>query len=571
MAMNENENASINPESFGGNVSRDTEMNITDLLRTSKPSAETDEAVGPGPDFNANEEASAQPEEHKSALQRFKEEREKNGGGGLIVNTAEMEEKNKEKELKNRAMDDASTEADEYMGEMDEMIKAAQNVKLAHPPQNASEMVAVMENLSDVSKGQAMRVDAGQKPMLVAKDENEKLETAEDAPVESEEDTTEPTPTISPEKQQLVNILIDKTGMGYDWKFSEEEQAKMVSAAEVRVTEVEEVDLATITVKKAEKSFIDTVTEFQTGMSKVPVIFPASRFRAYMTGLSYGEMGDIANNNENITFDQVKKKLTVIYNKMVNPSCGKFENFEDFLRKFAYVDIDLAVYALVVATFPEVDDITLTCNNPTCKKSFNHRYSPRSLIRFESSSEHMLKKMNDVINCSEADFAKLMEESPTQNHKRYRLNQSGYIIEVGIASAYDWLYTMMDNLIGSKFEDEHPDDVNGILQINAALLGLIRTVFVPDPNEPGSYIQYDEFEDMIQALYSIKPEEISILSSILEKYNSGYRVVFELQNIKCPHCGHLTKRIPVDINDLIFFKYQRLMSTSIDVNNVFVV
>ena len=73
---------------------------------------------------------------------------------------------------------------------------------------------------------------------------------------------------------------------------------------------------------------------------------------------------------------------------------------------------------------------------------------------------------------------------------------------------------------------------------------------------------------MIQALYHIKPEEIGILSSILQKYTNDYSVTFELTDIVCPHCGTKTKRIPLDINYLVFLKYQRLMSTDVNINNI---
>jgi hypothetical protein len=121
-------------------------------------------------------------------------------------------------------------------------------------------------------------------------------------------------------------------------------------------------------------------------------------------------------------------------------------------------------------------------------------------------------------------------------------------------------------MIGDKFSEKHPDDVNGILQINSALLGLVRAVYVPD-NE-GSYVMYDKFEDMIQALYMIKPDEIAILSSLLQKYTDSYNVTFELRDIVCPHCGTKTKSIPIDINYLVFLKYQRLMSTELNIDNI---
>jgi hypothetical protein len=173
--------------------------------------------------------------------------------------------------------------------------------------------------------------------------------------------------------------------------------------------------------------------------------------------------------------------------------------------------------------------------------------------------------MRDIVECKAVDYEKLFEDSPTRTHVRYKLPLSGFIVEVGIASSYDYLYSIVDNVLGDKFSTDHPDDVNGILQLNTTMLSLIRAIYVPDGDE---YIEYTEFEDVIQALYHIKPEEIQILSSLLQKVNDNYSTAYELTDIVCPHCGQKTTRIPIDINSLVFLKYQRLMSTSLDISNI---
>lgn len=551
----ENENMTndevVNSEDMDKDIERDEDMDVLSLLKSSK-----------------NEE---QPKEKpKTNLERMKEAKA-NGSLGQIVTRQDLEKGSREDEIvaKSKDEDDAINDATAYNAEQDKLIQAARNLKIEKMPTNQMEMVAMMDSLTDIANNPQALHDEKNKEFFRQKTEEDIENEAKGiAPVPTNNEGVAPVEenVIDENKQKLVNILIDKTGFGGEFKFTDDEKEKIFSATEIKLTEVEEVDLSTIKVKKSEKSFLESVNEFQISSSKVPVVFPASRFRAYMTGLSFGEMGDISLNNENITFDQVHKKLSVIYNKMIDPSIGKFNDFEDFLRKFSYVDIDLAIYGLVVATFPEVDDIPLTCNNPKCNNSFNHKFSPRTLLRFEKSDDKFLSAMQEVIDCPADKVNELLESSPTQSYKRIKLPNSKFIIEVGIASSYDYLYTIVDNLLGDKFEKEHPDDVNGILQLNSTLLGLIRTVYVPDAN--GEYVEFSEFEDMINALYMIKPDEVAILSSLLSKYTESYEVNFELTDIVCPHCGTVTKSIPLDINYLVFLKYQRLMSTTVNIENV---
>lgn len=527
------------------------------------------------------------PVKKKSAIELAKEARE-NSQKGLVVNTQELIEKNTQKAVKNKTEADAMDEVDAYAKEQEAMIEAAGKVVMTSAPKTALEMASMMDNLENVAKTGSVESDPTkdanpelfketkieENSMLRLKTEEELKNSEGKALIEGDDGTPTTTPEDTAkkaeeeEKKQIATVLIDKTGLGGEFAFTEEERDKLFMSTEIRLKEVEDVELSTLKVRKADKSFVEAASEYQLSSSQTMMTFPASRFRAEMAGLTYGEMGDISLNtinNENITFEQVRKKLTVIYNKMRNPSCGKFESFDDFLKKFAYVDLDLAVFGLVVSTFPEVDDIPMNCQNPKCGKSFNHRFSPRNLLRLNKCSKKFLDDMKLIIDTTNAELPSLIETSPAQNYKMIRLPLSGFVIKLGIASAYDYLYTIVDNTLGNKFEEEHPDDVNGILQINSVLLSLIRSVLVPEGDE---YVEYDQFEDMIHALYSIKPEEIKILSTILQKYNNTYAVPFELTEITCPHCGTKTKSVPIDINYLVFLKYQRLMSEELNIDNI---
>lgn len=500
----------------------------------------------------------------KSAIELAKEAKQQ----GLVVDNAELAEKNQVKTISSSKSEaDAFKEMEAYQAEQDQLINAARKVSMTKNVASAESMVQLMDELETVANGG----DTEGSEMLRMKTDEELAQNSVTAGSDVMDVTPQaPVSNTAPadtKKTEIVNILIDKTGYG-DGKieFSEEEKEKLVNSSLIRVKEIENLDISTLNIRRAEKSFVEESREYQFGRNTARIAFPASRFTATMSGLSYGEMGDLAFNPETVTFEQVRKRLTVIYNKMRNPSCGKFESFDDFLRKFAYMDMDLAIFALAIATFPEWDDIALSCQNPGCKKGFNHRYSPRSLISYERMDEKILSVYKDLTEASPAQLEKMVHESPTRKSTYCKLPESGFIIEIGVVSAYEYLYNVVDNLLGDKFENEHPDDVNGILQMNTAMLSLVRSVLVPYAE--GGYTQYDKFEDMIQALYMIKPEEVQILANMLSKYTTAYNVQFELRNITCPHCGTVTKRLPIDIADLVFRRYQKLMSSELELDGI---
>ena len=529
---------------------KDESMDISSLIKSSKANADNS------------------PAEELSPLEKMAKEKA-NGGGGLVVNTADLEAPQQKPLIQNKTLDDAEGEIDETLKDMDDMIASASKARITRVPSNPIEMVQLMDAVAEHQATGRDVIDPETGEVIIRHTDGTEEELVNE--VESDENNDEVSDDTgsvadNPEKSKIINFLIDKTGFGADFFLSPDEREKVKVAEELRITEVKEVRINKMKVKKPKKSFTDTVNAYQIGKTMVPVVFPASRFKAYMTGLSFGEMGDLTLNTESATTDHYRKKLTVIYNKMVNPSIGKFKDFEDFLRKFAHTDIDIATYGLIVASFPEEYDLPMDCNKDTCKKSFNQKFNPRSLIDFNKCGDRFLEAMKEIIECPEAKLPDLVNDSPVVNHVQYELPYSKFIVEVGIASAYDYLYYIIDNLLGDKFQENHPDDVNNILQLNATLLTLVRAVYVPD--DDGEYIEYTSFEDMIQALYMIKPEEIAFLSNLLLKFQEGYSVKFSLKNVECPHCHTKTEEVDVDLNYLLFHRYQRLMNTTIDTNNI---
>ena len=81
--------------------------------------------------------------------------------------------------------------------------------------------------------------------------------------------------------------------------------------------------------------YLSTINKYDYSGSRTTICFPASGFKAQMKGMSYGEYADVSISMDSVTFDQYQKRLSIIYNKMINTSCPEFKDFEDFLKNFA--------------------------------------------------------------------------------------------------------------------------------------------------------------------------------------------------------------------------------------------
>lgn len=392
----------------------------------------------------------------------------------------------------------------------------------------------------------------------------EEIKVDEDKSSESEEENKED--EISPEKKRIVEILIDKTGLGGDFFLSEEEKKKLSEAETIRINEVRILDLATIKAKRSSVSFQDHIKEFNINGSRTTICFPASGFKAQMKGLSYGEYADIALSMENVKFDQYYKRLSIIYNHMTNISRGDFKDFEDFLKHFSYTDISLALYGLYISTEKETQEIPLRCGNKECGKTFNWEYNTRNILRLERCADKFLKKMEEVATAKPSDYDKIAENAAVNNSKYVELPDSKVVCEMGVASAYDFLYNFIPLMNEETFKDAFGNDASQVYMDNVLLLTSVRSVDVPDGE--GGYIHCTGYKDILDAIYYIGPNDIKYLAAQTAKIQSLWEVTYSLGDTKCPHCGAVTKNLDVSMDDLVFQTYNRLMSTEIELSKI---
>lgn len=554
----------------GGEIKRDENMDLLSLLND-KP--EEDDGIGDDTTIEL------------SPLDKAKQEKAKRQSG-LIVDNKDLYKENEPL----RQLSDSDERRDDianYAKSLDDLSDLAS--KYVYPkPKNQLEDAQLMMALSEIAETGSIQTHNAFTNQIKLKSEVVKDEASnsndQEKDVENKNDTR---PSFQPEEehertlQETVNILIDKTGLGGNIVFTDEEKKKIKNSSVINITEVSEEKLKTIKYIKpaSTNAFADQIEAYQLSCASTPICFPASRFRAQMGGLSYGELGDISLDPDSITFDQVKKRLSVVYNKMHNTNVDKFTSFDDFLKKFAYIDLNMAIYGLVVSTFPEEDSIELTCGNKDCPKAamdsegnlikatFSHKYSPRSLIEFDRCGKNFLKYTEEVADCRPSEYNNLFKSSSVQSYKAIELPDSKFVVEVGIASAYDYLYQVLDVVVTDeeKAKELFGDDVNGVMQLNLALLSIVRSVSIPDKD--GQFTKFTSGIDIVKALYNIRPREIKLLLSILGDTTDSYASSFAFHDVKCPHCGKLTKRVPVDIDKLVFTEYQQLMTSEINIEN----
>lgn len=529
-------------------------------------------------------------ENNKSPLD-IAQERSKNSSLGISVTKKEFEEANAPKQIRSYAENDERLNAmAEAIDESDFLLKQRAAIVPLKQYKDDHEYVQMVDEISHVQFDENGK--AYFKP-LVDIEGNKipftpkfiRLRTEDDPPFSIENDSmivngkdkqvsSNDTENVSEnvveedQKSKSVKIIIDKTGLGTNIEFTDDERQKLAEANEIKLTQVEILDIASITTEKPDRSFTGNIHSHTLSTAKTTISFPASGFKADLVGLSYGEIGDISLSMESVTVDKYYKRLSTIYNKMTNLSCGPFDSFNDFLKNFAFTDISLAIYGLYVSSFPEVQTISLRCGNKECNKSFDHNFATRNILRLEKSDQVFLDHMAELAAADPADYPEIYNRAPVRNSKFIKLPYSGFIVECGLASAYEFLYNFIPVLDEDTFKNAFGEDINQIYMNNVLLLTSVLSVRVPSKTKPGTYILCDGYKNILDAIYQINPDEIKVLSSIINKIQKEYQVNFSFGNVVCPHCKNLTRDMEVPIDDLVFQTYQRLLSTEINLENI---
>ena len=513
-----------------------------------------------------------------SPLEKMKLEKEKMSSGQVYTDQ-ELKDGEDNGPQKNIVYNDSRMKNFQNAGlELIDMEKKRSSVALLRQPvtqQDYIEMMSEIESITFDENGKAVihaiemdgvtpREPKWIRPLEEGETPNDFKKLKAERNGNNEESDNEEEKELTEEAKNAIQIIIDKTGLGPDIHFTDEEKEKISLAETIKLNEVKIVDINTFKGKRiSDKSFQEVIKEHDYSGSRVTVCFPGSGFKAQMKGLTYGEYADIALTYENLSFDSYYKKLSIIYNKMTNISRKPFENFEDFLKSFAYTDINLAVYALFVATEAEDQDISLRCGRNDCDKGFIWKFQPRNTLRLEKCSENVLFRMREIATADAADYDRLCEESAVKNSKVIELPGSKFMVEIGIVSAYDFLYNFIPIMDREKFEENFGENNTTYLQ-NSLLLTSIHAVYVP--TESG-IVECLGYKDILDAIYKVTPNDIKIVMAYAGDIQSKQQITFGLENVVCPHCQAITKFVDIDIDEVVFRAYQRLMSTEIELPN----
>ena len=505
---------------------------------------------------------------------------------GLIINNKDLVDSNGPK-LDFMENEERTADLERTVAEHDEMIRKRNAVTIIKNTSGPDEYIKMMDELNAVEfqpDGTAIinyKDDDGNplEPEFIkireAGDDSFDASAfgVNETPVKPEQPSSNKTPeeiAAEEERKNIINVIIDKTGMGIDFKFTEEEKAKLVKSDLIEVKEVKVLDVVAEDRPRTKKSFTEAISEYDYSGPKTTMAFPNSGYRADIKGMGSGEYADIALNvvtdpdTEFESVDNYKKKLTVVYNQMTNVSCGKFDSFDDFASKTAWTDLQLGIYGLYLSSEPEEQLGTNEC--PKCGDSHDLPYNTRSLLRLENASQAFLENLKKVASATSLTFKQVKKESPVETSKVIVTPDKKFIVELGVISCKEYMDNVLPlndpdivDILSNKYTESYVESVKDFL-------GYIHRIRIPLGD--GSEYICETFEDIIGALHVLTFKDFKIVEAyVLKIFNdTSTMTLFNLVDV-CPKCGHKSSQ-PILPEYLVFFAFHRMMSTTVNLKNI---
>lgn len=328
---------------------------------------------------------------------------------------------------------------------------------------------------------------------------------------------------------------------------TEDEHAKLNRVKSINLVMVEDEELKNIKIKKVDKKHKAKYLKVLDGnLSRYSVPLPATGDYVTFKGTQIMQILSTVKYEDDSLDEALTKKASLLYDRICDGNIiEKFDNrgkvkltFNQFISDYKYHDLDMGLYAIMIATSKEEIETSLTC--PDCHGTFEYTYNIKSLLNMDNISDKY-KDITEQILANKSNKEKLIEiNSENSLSQRFRSTITNNIYDVGLPSIGRAI-----NLFRTIDQD---DEV--MIYLSAPALFLDK-VLVYDQEEDDYYpIEENEYQDLMEFIQTIPDEELQLINKVAS--DKIYSPDFILKS-KCPLCGRdLENHFSID--QLVFLK-----------------
>lgn len=342
-------------------------------------------------------------------------------------------------------------------------------------------------------------------------------------------------------------IIEVKKGEEGKLNIPDEAKDKIVKSKVLQLKVVEDATLNSIEIEKIpSRNKVAVLNSLDTCLSQYAVPLPIMNDYVQFKGSQIIQLVQAVQYEDATPDEVINNKASLIYTQLVNGSNliktdenGKsVMSFTEFCNKFFFHDIDLALYAILVASSMEDIESTLSCGE--CGEGFTWKYNIKSLLNLDTLSDSFKSRFDDILgHKTDTDYLQNM----------YKENNVSWRVESPIThTIYDLDYPSIARAINVMRHVDNDDPTSVYL---SALIMFINKMYVRNKST-GKYIELDsnEYKNIFDLISRVPQEEIDILMKYLSDKMYSPRFIL---HTRCDKCGHkMTNNLSIE--DMVFLR-----------------
>lgn len=348
-------------------------------------------------------------------------------------------------------------------------------------------------------------------------------------------------------------VNIDKTTDVNDLALTADEHKKLEKVKKIRLIMVEDADLANVTIERpAEEHKAEYIKALDGSVAKYSVPLPMYGDFVSFKGAQIIQMANIINYDDARIDEIINNKASLIYDKLVGGSVLKKMNgatkekisYNEFINRFAYQDLDIALYAIVCASAMEESSTSLTCES--CDHVWDHRYNIKSLLQLDSLPDQYKQRVDDILANKSNEIALQKIHNDRRKARRYKSPFTNNI--------YDMSYPTVARAINILKRIDQKDSVMNYI---SALALYLSRILLYDPSK-NTYIEVsaEETDLLLDTMQTLTNDDSNMIANQIREeffYSPSF-----MMKVTCPSC-HKSSEIPLNIENLIFLMAQDSM------------
>lgn len=269
-----------------------------------------------------------------------------------------------------------------------------------------------------------------------------------------------------------------------------------------------------------------------------------------MSSLVYNDVFAMTNSNLS-NYENKKEIYHTIYQKITGFSAPDWHpSFEEWLKATSFADAETLFYGIYCATFQEKSSVTYDC--PICGETNTITIDNSQLVRVNDKEEMMKlteQISNEAITADKIKEFSLVADKPS-NYTTIELQNSKLVFVLKLPTLWDVL-----ELIRTT-----PDEKLSQKSASAVNLALVTTKFLlpkTDANRkiiPNKYSAVSSKKDVFGILDILSVDDYAALNAAATKMLEDKHITYEIEDQKCGNCGSPISKIPMDIENLLFFQ-----------------